>query len=186
MCRPRWPRKLSSRCHVPAPRKFTGLPCVRGHIAERFVSCGVCVECNRQNAAARRRSHPEQTRAAVRIAHAKYDYSASYEISNARWRAANPDKLRQYRRRSYEKSDPAYWRAKRAERRAREKQQMPAWADREAIAKIYAQCPKGHHVDHVIPLRGRLVSGLHVEANLQYLTASANHRKHNLFEDAHA
>lgn len=169
-----------------AARYSTGLPCKRGHIAERFASCGVCVECNRENAAARRRNHPEQTRATVRAAHAKYDYSVGHKIAGARWRAANPEKLRGYRRRSYLKSDPAYWRAKRAQRRASEKQQMPLWAAGKAIAEIYARCPEGHHVDHVIPLRGRLVSGLHVEANLQYLTASANHRKHNLFEDAHA
>lgn len=59
---------------------------------------------------------------------------------------------------------------------------MPLWADPLAIANIYAGCPSGHHVDHDIPLRGRLVSGLHVETNLQYLLASVNHRKHNKFE----
>jgi hypothetical protein len=133
-----------------------------------------------------RAKNPERARAAVRAAHAKYDYSAGHKIANVRWRAANPEKLREIRRRSYLKSDPAYWCAKRAERRAREKQQMPPWANRQAIAKIYAGCPDGYHVDHEIPLRGRLVSGLHVETNLQYLTASANHRKHNLFEDAYA
>jgi hypothetical protein len=64
---------------------------------------------------------------------------------------------------------------------------MPLWADPLAIAKIYARCPPGHHVDHEIPLRGRLVSGLHVETNLQYLPASENHRKHNKFEvEVHA
>ena len=28
-------------------RYFTGKPCNRGHVAERFVSSGVCFECNR-------------------------------------------------------------------------------------------------------------------------------------------
>lgn len=166
-----------------AARYFTGKPCCRGHVADRFERTGICVECNKENSAARRRSHPEQTRAAVDAAHTKYDYSVSHKISNDRWIAANPDKLREYRRRSYLKSDLAYWRAKRAERRAAEKQQLPLWANRSAMAKIFARCPEGHHVDHVIPLRGRLVSGLHVEGNLQYLPASVNQRKHNKFED---
>jgi hypothetical protein len=34
---------------------------------------------------------------------------------------------------------------------------------------------------YIIPLNGKIVSGLHVEYNLQYLTASENIAKHNLF-----
>lgn len=61
-----------------------------------------------------------------------------------------------------------------AERRARLLRQMPAWADRAKIAAIYRSRPAGHHVDHVVPLRGRSVWGLHVHYNLQYLTAHEN------------
>lgn len=39
-----------------------------------------------------------------------------------------------------------------------------------------------HHVDHEYPLRGALVSGLHVENNLQILTGAENKRKRNKFE----
>lgn len=74
-----------------------------------------------------------------------------------------------------------YVRAKGAEREAAERRNTPKWADREAIMQFYLSKPEGHHVDHIIPLRGRLVSGLHVENNLQYLPALENMKKHNTF-----
>jgi hypothetical protein len=60
--------------------------------------------------------------------------------------------------------------------------QTPKWANRAKIREIYANCPEGYHVDHIIPLRGKYVSGLHIETNLQYLPAKENMKKHNTFK----
>jgi len=60
--------------------------------------------------------------------------------------------------------------------------QRPKWADLKKIMEIYVNRPEGYHVDHIIPLRGKTVSGLHVESNLQYLPALENMKKHNTFK----
>lgn len=63
----------------------------------------------------------------------------------------------------------------------RVRQSTPAWADMAAIRDFYLACPAGHHVDHVIPINGAVVCGLHVVDNLQYLPASENIKKRNYF-----
>ena len=57
------------------------------------------------------------------------------------------------------------------------------WSDLEKISAFYAGCPEGYHVDHIVPLQGINVSGLHVLNNLQYLTAEDNIRKNNKFAE---
>lgn len=66
-----------------------------------------------------------------------------------------------------------------SERRLRKKQAIPPWANLDKIKEIYLNCPEGFHVDHVYPLNGINTCGLHVENNLQYLTAEDNIRKSN-------
>lgn len=69
-----------------------------------------------------------------------------------------------------------------AERNAKILKATPSWANREKIKEIYKTCPEGYHVDHIIPLQGDKVSGLHVENNLQHLPASENISKSNKWE----
>jgi hypothetical protein len=57
----------------------------------------------------------------------------------------------------------------------------PLWADLEIIKRVY-DCAEGDHVDHIIPLQGELVCGLHVENNLQYLSEKENLQKSNKFD----
>jgi len=58
---------------------------------------------------------------------------------------------------------------------------LPQWADVEAIRQFYMNKPQGCEVDHIIPLSGKTVSGLHVLENLQYLTIAENRSKNNKF-----
>lgn len=68
-----------------------------------------------------------------------------------------------------------------ANRRAALFNRTPVWADLNKINEIYTNCPEGYHVDHIIPLRGKYISGLHIPENLQYLTAEENLKKSNKF-----
>lgn len=67
--------------------------------------------------------------------------------------------------------------------RARRLSATPQWADRAMIEKIYAyakhldQAGVKHHVDHIVPLQGKTVCGLHVENNLRVVIDVVNLRK---------
>jgi hypothetical protein len=65
-------------------------------------------------------------------------------------------------------------------RRAIKLQAIPKWFDKDKVDLVYAKAKLwGMHVDHVIPLRGKNVCGLHVWENLQLLNESLNKSKGN-------
>lgn len=66
----------------------------------------------------------------------------------------------------------------------------PSWADLAAIEAFYTEARRltavtgvPHEVDHIVPIQGKRVCGLHVEANLQILTKVDNVKKHARFHD---
>lgn len=67
--------------------------------------------------------------------------------------------------------------------KSRLRKAMPSWADKDKIREKYMNRPKGFHVDHIIPIRGDIVCGLHVHYNLQYLLAETNIKKSNSFKE---
>lgn len=102
------------------------------------------------------------------------------------WRNNNKEHVKKVARnwRQENKSTVASLRAK---RRASELVRTPKWTNLEKIKAYYDVCSffnevNGHtkyHVDHIIPLQGKLVSGLHVENNLQVVSAKENLSKGN-------
>lgn len=58
----------------------------------------------------------------------------------------------------------------------------PPWLTDDMIQEmrvIYEDCVPGEHVDHIVPLKGTIVCGLHVPWNLQKMKARPNLLKSN-------
>lgn len=101
------------------------------------------------------------------------------------WREKNLEYARDYYR-QYAKNNPGKVNAKTVKRKTLKMKAIPRWADKEKIDGIYIECSRIsketgilHHVDHIIPLQGKNVCGLHCETNLQIITATENLRKNN-------
>ena len=131
-----------------------------------------------------------------------------HNACNKKWREANKDyyKLRHQenpeRRKAYDakyvKNNPDYLKAYYQnnketiignvnKRRTKATYATPVWADKAKMRMIYRIASNlnnlhgyiKYHVDHVVPLQGKTVSGLHVHNNLRILLADENRRKKN-------
>ena len=106
----------------------------------------------------------------------------------AKSRIARKASIKEYQRR-YAALNKGKKAAHCAKRHAAKLRATPPWADLAAIERVYKlaaemtrQTGELYHVDHVIPLQGKTVCGLHVAENLRVITALDNIRKHNRFE----
>ena len=119
------------------------------------------------------------------------------------WREANKEKIKAYGKAWYEANkekrkalDKAYKQANKgkvnaltAKRKASKLQRTPSWLTKEDLAEIediYRMAKRRsevegieYHVDHIIPLQGKNISGLHIPSNLQILRARDNLIKGN-------
>lgn len=131
-----------------------------------------------------RKANPEKFRM-LKAASQKRN-RATANARNRKWAAENREQ-NNARISAWAKANPEKSTAKTRRYQASKLSRMPAWADHDQIGLFYLKAQALREVgipaevDHVIPLRGRLVSGLHVHENLQIIEATANKVKANHF-----
>lgn len=144
-----------------------------------------------------RERHPDR----VRESGAKYvrENTEKHRANTDRWQSTNPEKVKATRAKQYllrpekARARSAKWTRENPERNAARNRErtakiagaIPLWVDRQAVSSFYevaAVLSRGgckFQVDHIVPLKHRLVCGLHVQDNLQILTAKENTAKGN-------
>lgn len=161
---------------------FTGMPCKNGHVSQRLVVNRHCLECHRDANRVENMSIAQVERLNDRARfRGRVENLTTEQIARIRER----NKLCNMSKERAEKVR-AKMRASSAARK--ELEAVPGWANLKAIRAIYKQAREltertgiPHHVDHEIPLRGKLVCGLHVETNLRSIPARDNLTKSNKF-----
>jgi hypothetical protein len=162
------------------------------HVSERRVSGRVssCKYCSKQNyndnaekIKARVKKYKSENQELVKMwDRNRYIAKTQEYIDRAKeWATNNPEKAKESSLK-YNRANQPKKNARTAKRRATKLQATPPWLSDQQISeirRIYENCPVGYQVDHIVPLQGRNVRGLHVPWNLQYLPALENNKKGN-------
>ena len=162
---------------------FTGKPCPAGHIDYRFTKSGACAACNKIKVGEWRSKNNHQ------MVEYRKENRVRDTITAGEWRRNNPERVNAANKK-WRQAHPDRVNARIAKRNAAKLQRTPKWltsVDLLEMESIYEYCSAlrkcglNYHVDHIIPLRGTIVSGLHVPSNLQVITGTENVRKGNSY-----
>ena len=178
-----------------AKHYFTGEPCKHGHIAPRKTK-GACTECLRvdwkKRNVARAKYFQQYNRSKIGKESKRKYYEKNRDAVIARAQARTPDVVRLYKYK-YKSKNPDLYRAHVSFRRRRFRDATPKWLTKEhkrAIRQLYIDAMTvsrvtkvPYVVDHIIPLLGSTVSGLHVPWNLRVITREENLAKSNQVVD---
>jgi hypothetical protein len=179
----------------------TGKPCKHEHLSERYTSTAICVDCVKISGIDKYKNNRE-----AQLASWRKWYEANkdtHAVRVKRWQAANKDKTREDQK-AWNKANPEKVKAKTLRHIkkypeaytaravasvARRAKRVPQWLTsedrwlmREAynLAKLRTRMfGFTWEVDHIIPLRAKLASGLHVPTNLQVIPKTENRNKRN-------
>jgi len=135
-----------------------------------------CKKCNGSRFINIKRKHP-YTGEYYNTTRCK-DCALSYQKKSGivfKWQQLNKEHLREYQRNYYKNK----YKGRNSVYSKRIKQRT--LGNKKNIIEFYNNCPVGFEVDHIIPLNGKYVSGLHTLSNLQYLPMSVNRSKSNKY-----
>ncbi len=174
---------------------FTGEPCKHGHIAPRKTK-GSCVECLKVEWTKGNETRAEYFReynkseAGQKAKREYYEKNRAAVIEKAANRS--PEERRAARNRHKERN-PDLYKELVSLRRRRFRQATPKWLTPEDKLEIRLkyrlaiemtrQTGVRYAVDHIVPLLGETVSGLHVPWNLEVITQEENLKKSNRLVD---